>query len=235
MTKTLWKIQIKKDSLWIKWINHIYGSRDIWDWPGNKDNSPLIKQLLQIRDTLASRFGSITAAMIGLNSWFQGGLGLNGAYKFFMQSTGKWPWKPIIWKNCLVPKHRFTTWLLAHGKLLTKDRQPYIQDKSCGLCYVHMESTAHLFFECPIALAVWNNIRDWLGMKKNMRSVSSTLTAFRGIYRGNTRLARLRIMGLAATVYQIWNLRNRSIFENEDPDIDATTRKIQITILRCIS
>lgn len=154
LTKNLWKIQTKVDSLWIQWINHVYNAQDIWNWTWNKDNSPLTKQLLQIRDTLVTRFGSIQAAMNGLHGWFIEGKGLQSAYKFFVHSIENWPWKPILWKSCIIPKHRFTTWLLSHGKLLTRDRQQYIEDKICSLCCIPEESSAHLLFDCPINLSL---------------------------------------------------------------------------------
>lgn len=41
---------------------------------------------------------------------------------------------------------RFAFWLFVHGKFLTRDRQPYVSDKTCVLCKYADESASHLFF-----------------------------------------------------------------------------------------
>lgn len=123
------------------------------------------EQLICICGTLVNRLGSVESAKLCLDGWF-GGIGK--AYNFFVNKIGKWPWNPIIWKSCILLKHRIVLWLFAHGKLLTRDRQSYIADKHCVLCLNNVESAAHLFFDCPVSKLIWNNIRDWLGMEKLM-------------------------------------------------------------------
>lgn len=56
-------------------------------------------------------------------------------------------------------------------------------------------------------------------------SAHTLLLAFRGVYRGSSRNATV-----AATVYHIWNIRNRKLFDNVDADLDSVVRKIQIVI-----
>lgn len=76
----------------------------------------------------------------------------------------------------------------------------------------------HLFFQCKVVIELWNTIREWLGMKKVMGSMGAMLRAFRGIYRGANLSTKMRVVALAACVSQIWNMRNRALFENENPD-----------------
>lgn len=52
LCKLLWKIQSKKDSLWIKWIHHFYFN-DIWSYTPRRDDSTLIKALIQLRNELS--------------------------------------------------------------------------------------------------------------------------------------------------------------------------------------
>ncbi|XP_022860183.1 uncharacterized protein LOC111380779 [Olea europaea var. sylvestris] len=56
LSKTLCNIHSKKDCLWIKWINevHLRGS-DIWKYKVRKGDSPLLKRLLEIRDTVRGK------------------------------------------------------------------------------------------------------------------------------------------------------------------------------------
>jgi hypothetical protein len=56
LSKLLWKIQAKKDNLWVKWINIMYlRGKDIWETSKRKDDSPLWKRLLDIRCDTPSR------------------------------------------------------------------------------------------------------------------------------------------------------------------------------------
>ncbi|XP_073313562.1 uncharacterized protein [Primulina huaijiensis] len=208
LAKTLWNIHNKKDSLWIKWINHEYSHvPNVWSWVWKKDQSPLIKNIIIIRDNLISAHGSAQASIQMLDSWFGVSKGLNRAYDFFVAQQHRWPWKPLISKRCILPKHKFILWLLAHRKLLTRNRLEYLEDKS---------------------------IRSWLHMRKIMGSPSSILAAFRGIYRGSSTINKMRCVALAATVYHTWNIRNRKVFENQLPNINAAVMKIKIHVFRTI-
>lgn len=111
---------------------------------------------------------------------------------------------PIVYKKGMLPKHRIHLWLFAHKKLLTRDRQPYIMDKMCALCGMQEETFDHLFFSCAKTKAVWDGIRKWLGLKKQMGSAEALLRALRGVYRGSTVVEKWRLATIAATIYHIW-------------------------------
>ncbi|XP_075492539.1 uncharacterized protein LOC142530599 [Primulina tabacum] len=235
IAKTLWKIHLKKDSLWIKWVNHYFSSfGDVWNWGWHKDESPLIKQILLIRDELIECTGSKNAADVTLETWFGKNDNLSLAYDCFSNKRGKWPWKPLLNRAFILPKHRFTLWMMAHAKLLTRVRLPFVVDKSCALCNEEAESINHLFFLCKFSSAVWGEIQNWLGMMKMMRSPATVLKAFRTCYRGNSTISRMRLSSLAATVYCIWTSRNRMIFDDEKPKVEALVHRIKIIVLRRI-
>ncbi|XP_073061666.1 uncharacterized protein [Primulina eburnea] len=233
IAKTLWKIQMRKESLWIRWVNHFYSKvGGVWSWGWHKDESPLIKQLIAIRDEIVLRMGSVDAASTTLQSWFSSGEGIGKAYDFFTKKVGKWPWKPLLSRSCILPKHKFTLWLVAHSKLRTRDRLPYAIDKACILCDGNIESVDHLFFRCAFSIAVWTDIKNWLGMSKIMGSTTAVLRAYRNHYGGKSMLARLRASALAATVYHIWNARNRRMFDDEKPRIEDIVKTIKILVLQ---
>lgn len=140
------------------------------------------------------------AAILCLESWFVGNGGLSRAYDFFIQKVGRWPWKTLLSKACIIPKHRFALWLFAHGKFLTRDRLVFLEDKLCHLCNGEDEYVLHLFFRCPVSKRIWDGIRQWLGMRKIMGSPNAVLKAFRTVYRGNSTLARMRCMSICACV-----------------------------------
>ncbi|XP_073056870.1 uncharacterized protein [Primulina eburnea] len=235
LAKTLWNIHSTKDSLWIKWVNHIYNCiGGVWNWDYKRDDSPLIKNILLIRDEIIRVDGTTAAAISRLHSWFGKSGGLSRVYDFFVHAKGRWPWKPILAKSYILPKHRFVLWLFAHSKLMTCDRLGFLSDQRCALCKVTDESVAHLFFRCEISKRLWDKVLDWLDMKKTMASSTSVLCAFRNFYKGNSMLARMRITALSATVYQVWNLRNRVMFDDEKMDIDVIFMKMKIHTFRCV-
>lgn len=193
----------------------------------------MVKQLLKLRDELVVRKWSVEEARICLENWFGRDRGLGISYDFFVHKVGRWPWKPISWKSCILPKHRFALWLFAHGKFLTRDRQSYVENKLFVLCTISGENADHLFFKCRVSMNIWEGIREWLDMRKNMCSPNSVLKAFHGVYRGGSGMANMRTIALAACVYHIWNARNRALYEEENPDINGIILKIKILSLRC--
>ncbi|XP_073029325.1 uncharacterized protein [Primulina eburnea] len=179
LAKTLWKIHLKKDSLWIRWVNHIYSDvGGVWSWGWNKDNSLLIEQIISIRDEIVQRYGSVDAATVCLNGWFGGNQGLSQAYNFFIHNTGRWPWKPLVMKSCILPKNRFLLWLLTHGKLLTRDRLQFVNDKTCVLCNGAEESVAHLYFECAASKGIWNM---HVGVATHEKDYGSSAAVLKGV------------------------------------------------------
>ncbi|XP_075515984.1 uncharacterized protein LOC142550821 [Primulina tabacum] len=235
LAKTLWNIHSEKQSLWIRWVNHVYSCfGGVWNWSGKHDDPPLINNILSIRNDIVRIEGGKDAAIARLRSWFGQSGGLSRAYHYFVRSKGVWPWKPLLAKSCILPKHRFVLWLVAHSKLMTRDRMGFLPDHSCVLCKDDLETVHHLFFSCKISKIIWNNVRNWLDMRKNMATPNSILTAFRNNYKGTSTLAKMRITALSATVYQVWNLRNKVIFDNETPKVDAIFMKIKIHTYRCV-
>ncbi|XP_075473833.1 uncharacterized protein LOC142504874 [Primulina tabacum] len=167
LAKTLWNIHLKKDTLWIRWVNHVYSCfGGVWNWGWNEDYSPLIKNILLIRDDIVRTSGSIEAATARLHNWFGISGGLSKAYAYFVNAKGVWPWKSLLAKICILPKHLFVLWLLVHSKLLTRDRLGFVLDRRCVLCNHANESVAHLFFQCRVSKQIWDRVRSWLSMNK---------------------------------------------------------------------
>lgn len=190
LCRLLWNIHIKKDSLWIKWVHHFY-SNDFWNYSPKADDSALIKSVAQLRNELFLRGDSTQNVKDRLQNSFEGPkASIQLVYRWFFQTHTHCPWKSLVYKPGLLPKHSFSFWMFAHKKFLTLDRQVYIQDKKCVLCGLHYESFVHLFFQCIITKDLWAQIRSWLGMNRTMGSAHALLRAFRGIYRGATMIKK---------------------------------------------
>lgn len=43
---------------------------------------------------------------VAVHFWFDGNNHLHKAYNLLYPNPMIWPWKPLIWKLCILPKHR---------------------------------------------------------------------------------------------------------------------------------
>ncbi|KAI5683699.1 hypothetical protein M9H77_04927 [Catharanthus roseus] len=85
-------------------------------------------------------------------------------------------------------------------------------DKTCKLGKKIEETHSQLFFCCPFAKEVLRNIREWLGLR---RSMSTFLMSLKWLLResmGSTRKFKWRKLCFAATLYYLWQYRNKSNF-----------------------
>lgn len=87
LSRILWNIQAKKDSLWIKWVGHYY-TDDIWTYAPKTDDSPLLKSLINLRDELNINGDSRDTITARLKEWFEGPKpSTAAAYRWFYQGN----------------------------------------------------------------------------------------------------------------------------------------------------
>ncbi|GFZ01062.1 hypothetical protein Acr_14g0006970 [Actinidia rufa] len=126
--------EAKKDSLWVQWVHQIHmNRRSFWEYRNRHEDSPLLKQVVTLRDELIEAEGSLENAMQRLNQWapngeFQSKL----AYEFFRPKGATVTWTKLVWHNSITPKHSFILWLGLKDRLLTRDKlRDFIEDQSC--------------------------------------------------------------------------------------------------------
>ncbi|GFS35290.1 hypothetical protein Acr_00g0038900 [Actinidia rufa] len=154
LSKNLWNIQAKKDTLWIRWVHqHYLQNTSIWEYTGNKRDSAMMKQMLLIRDKIFAMDGSMQAVSNRMGQWvLEGRFHSNLAYEFFRPRKEIITWPKMVWSSCIMPKHSFILWLGLKDRLLTRDKiQEFSEDTSCPLCTNLDESVDHLFFQCNVA------------------------------------------------------------------------------------
>lgn len=124
------------------------------------------------------------------------------------------PYLNAIWKLKMEGKVRFFTWLLIQNRLPTADRlrdRGSQHDDKCSLCDQIIESTAHLFCQCPFTAEVWYKLGA------SIPTYHVTITSFNSIDRWWQHLAdgpkQTAVTG-AYFAWHIWNERNRCIFTN---------------------
>jgi len=237
LSKTLWNIHAKKDSLWIRWVHSSFLQHvSIWEWAPKKDASPLFKRIAAIRELICQTEGSIDAASSKLSSWATGSsLATAKAYEYFRIKGTKKSWAKEVWATCNTPKHSFIVWLAVKSKLLTRDNLSYLAiDRTCPLCISVEESVEHLFFSCHFCSSVWDHVKRWLGIRRAMSSIRSSLRWLKKEARGTSWRNKAKLIAFSCTVYCIWNARNRFIFEGQHPNEDVLVRKIKTHVYRVL-
>lgn len=123
LVKVLWDIHVNKNTLWIKWIHAVYlRGKNICIWTNGRDDHPVFKKLIKIRNLLVQRTGSIAAAINLLSSWLSNGsISASKAYDWMRIKGVSKPWMRLVWKRYIPPKHSFILWLAMRRRLHTKD------------------------------------------------------------------------------------------------------------------
>ncbi|XP_057485879.1 uncharacterized protein LOC130772160 [Actinidia eriantha] len=237
LSKTLWNIQAKKDSIWVQWVHHIYmNKRSFWDYKSKHEDSPLIKQIINLRDEIIAAENTVEGAIQKMNQWTSNGeLKSRIAYEYFRPRANKLLWTKVIWTNYTTPKHAFILWLAMKEKLLTKDRlhDPQI-DQTCSLCRAKTETTRHMFFQCSFAQQVWNSIKGWLGFRRTLTTLKAAVKWTIKEARGTGIQAKAKRLGIACTTYYLWETMNLIIFEGKVQAPEAVIWKIQLSVYRVI-
>ena len=79
----------KKDTLWVQWILQEFLQGDsIWQRALRREDSPLIKRLLLIKDRLINSCGSVDAAVCRIDCWYNGSsIDMHAAYDFLRDKS----------------------------------------------------------------------------------------------------------------------------------------------------
>lgn len=129
-----------------------------------------------------------------------------------------------VWRCPAPPKVRMFAWRLATDSLATMENK-YIRHLEisdvCVICGVERENTYHTFCRCPMAVALWNAMRDSWPLPE-LASVQNT---------GSEWLLRLLDqhtetiqMVILMTFWQIWHCRNEVTHFKPAPSIEASRR-----------
>lgn len=178
LLKTLWEIHTNKNNLWIRWMHAFYlRGKDIWDWTLRRDDHPLFKFIVKLRNILIDKIGSIHQAKQLICSWLRNGkFCASLAYDWLRVKHERSPWMNLIWRSYILPKKSFILWLALRGKLNTKDHWFEIpSDMHCVFCKSHPETISHLYLRCTSVKAIWYSIRRWLNMSGSMTTLLSVV------------------------------------------------------------
>lgn len=168
LMKVLWNIHSNRDSLWIKWVHGVYlKGRSIWEWTCNKGHHTIFKKIIKVRNLIIIKSGSAANAKCLLESWTDGGtLSISKAYNWLRSENDSMPWMSLIWRRYIPPKFSFILWL----SMIFEEA-----DRHCIFCSSFVETINHLFFQCSFVKSIWNRIKLWLRIKRQMTTLCSTV------------------------------------------------------------
>jgi hypothetical protein len=118
-----------------------------------------------------------------------------------------------VWKLKLPPKIHFFLWLVVHKKNLTRDnlvKWQSVDDLTCVFCN-ELETCNHLFFECLVANAAWNEIKLCVGSTEAIVDINSVAEKWED-KRDNSALNMI----YAALLWVLWLTRNDMCFKRNN-------------------
>ena len=121
-------------------------------------------------------------------------------------------WHNLVWNRLSIPKARFCCWLVALGKLKTKDQLHSIgvvDDDLCPLCATSRETIRHLFFDCLFSIQCVEDMAKWVGIKfKPLIAMD-----FRR-FKLNKFQQNIMCANYTSTIYAIWQCRNAAVWNS---------------------
>lgn len=118
-----------------------------------------------------------------------------------------------IWKGKIPEKFKIL-WLMSTGAILTKDnllKRKRQGDSSCVFCDEE-ETISHLFFQCPVARAIWLVVAKCFGASNiPMNLQQCWLWCEKWLPFGE----KYHPWGFSAICWAIWKSRNRAVFDKK--------------------
>ncbi|KAJ9536013.1 hypothetical protein OSB04_un000819 [Centaurea solstitialis] len=156
------------------------------------------------------------------------------AYLTLDDSYDRVDWTSSVWFKGHIPKHAFCFWVACHHRLPTQDRMLTWKhdppDWKCSLCGTCMDSHRHLFFDCAFSSRVWEEVTlaiNWRNAPTDWDVIMEMLSGPNPPRKFAYRLC------MAASVYTIWNERNRRLFtSNRKPEIVCAKETIDVIMMR---
>lgn len=146
-----------------------------------------------------------------------GRFSITSCYETMRHRKPKVKWNNVVWSGKSFPRHSFLMWLVVRGRIKTKmllRRRGVILETGCCLCMVEEENYKHLFFECYFTKAVWERVLNSLQVSRQARIWPAEWRWIQRKGRGRSMKAKKLVAAAAATIYNVWEERNRRTFTN---------------------
>uniref|UniRef100_A0A8I6WA49 Reverse transcriptase zinc-binding domain-containing protein n=1 Tax=Hordeum vulgare subsp. vulgare TaxID=112509 RepID=A0A8I6WA49_HORVV len=162
------------------------------------------------------------------------------AYKAQFQGVMKSDFKKIIWMTWAPPRLKIFAWLLLRDRLWCNDRlqrRGWPNGYFCQLCLRNLETSTHLFWECPMSLGIWAHAASragcaslypdtWATKMGSAHKIATIVEMAPPVHRKATRTMIVLILS------EIWKHRNDCTFTSKQAHIQdiksAITRTVEL-------
>ncbi|GAU10222.1 hypothetical protein TSUD_423240, partial [Trifolium subterraneum] len=140
------------------------------------------------------------------------------------------PLASIIWQAFIPPSHSFVAWRLMLGKMPTGENlrmRGCVIVSMCPLCSRDCDSSEHLFFLCPFAVAIWSWVNSIFEIDLDHSSLDGLLL---GCVPLSDYTSRLLLACIIHSLHTLWMAQNGILFNNASINIYAVITKIRTII-----
>ncbi|CAH9134267.1 unnamed protein product [Cuscuta epithymum] len=237
LSRTLWNIHQKQDTLWVRWVHGVYlHGRDVWTFVPHNRDSQLMKRIAMIRDSIVSKFTTLDTAITFLQRNAPNGrLATGKVYELLRVRATPRVWMSFIWKPFIPPKFSFIMWLALRNRLPTYDNLGFLDViNMCFFCKGGPETIPHLFFGCTFTGQVWDMVRQWLGLKRRMTTLLSAVKWIKEEHNGANIKAKSIRISLCYTVYWTWRTRNAICFDGAKAKVEDIVSHIKYMVYKIL-
>jgi len=140
----------------------------------------------------------------------------------------------LIWHKQVPLKVSIFAWRLLWNRLPTKDNLcvhgaiPH-DNQHCVIGRGDFETTHHLFRSCSFYVALWGQIRSWLGIA-TIEPLCLSNHFYQFVYFGGASRTIRTFMQLIRLCFMwvLWNERNSRVFKNRDHTVHQLVEKIKL-------
>lgn len=222
--KLVWNVANKKDMLWVKWVNEVYIKGDSWqDYKPTANASWSWKCICKVKQELIQK--------LGVNKWATTQrYAISKTYRILKGNESVVDWSYAVWERAIIPKHRFILWLAMLDRLQTThrlNRMGISESDTCIICGARPETQEHLFTKCEFSKRCWDGVMCWLGFKYKQVHYQRMIQWARKGYKGSKWRKKIILTTMAATIYSIWQVRNRGWWEKSIPNVHKIVEEIK--------
>ncbi|KAJ3687028.1 hypothetical protein LUZ61_016192 [Rhynchospora tenuis] len=228
LLKWLWKLKTEPDATWTNFVQILYGSLDEQTLFANRFISNGLRDILSFRDFFLASLDSHSNDSVPLWRWSTTGVySTSSAYSVLADPGVRLAHHSKLWKLKAPPRVQIFLWLLLMDKLLTQQNlnlRNWPAIEGCPCCPgVVLETSLHLFLQCPFARSIWDLIQHQFRLP--MLHFTTDLTSF--WLQNRIHLGTHWDTIWAAATWSVWKERNNRIF--------SLKAKSPVVLLRDIS
>ncbi|CAH1444098.1 unnamed protein product [Lactuca virosa] len=138
-------------------------------------------------------------------------------------------WHDLVWFQNRIPSHYFILWFAILGRLRTQDRMKNWKDSNefcCAFCNNQVDSHSHLFFECNFPMEVWDLMKGKVKLKHKPGNWFEIIQELQCSLKVRSIDSFIKKIALAASIYHIWNERNKRLFGRERNSVENVVKNI---------